>query len=77
MNHYIIFSCDKNAKQKCSRLIFIWTHGGRGINFLDGQGISLTVSTSMMYSISMFVVELLENHQYCCYKHDAVCDCNH
>ena len=47
MNHYIIFSCDKNAKQKCSRLIFIWTHGGRGINFLDGQGISLRVSTSV------------------------------
>ena len=39
-------SCDKteNAQEKCSRLIFVWSHGGRGINFLDGHGIHLHVS---------------------------------
>ena len=38
------YSCTENSRQKCSRLIFIWTHGGRGINFLDGHGILLNVS---------------------------------
>ena len=36
--------CTENLRQKCSRLIFVWTHGGRGINFLDGHGIHLNVS---------------------------------
>ena len=34
--------CTENLRQKCSRLIFVWTHGGRDINFLDG--IHLNVS---------------------------------
>ena len=29
------FSCTDNSRQKCSRLIFVWTHGGRGINFMS------------------------------------------
>ena len=36
--------CTESSRQKCSRLIFVWTHGGRGINFLDGHGINLNVS---------------------------------
>ena len=42
----LYFSCleTENFRQKCSRLIFVWTHGGRGINFLDGHGIHFNVS---------------------------------
>ena len=41
---FIFSGCTENLRQKCSRLIFVWTHGGRGINFLDGHGIHLNVS---------------------------------
>ena len=42
----ILLSCKetKDAHKKCSRLIFVYTHGSRGINFLDGHGIHLNVS---------------------------------
>ena len=44
-NPFIVdFSCTENSRQKCSRLIFVSTHGGRGINFLNGHGIHLNVS---------------------------------
>ena len=41
-------SCNPVTVEKCSRLIFVWTFGGKGINFLDGQGIHLTVSCSTL-----------------------------
>ena len=37
-------SCNTERIQKCSRLIFVWTYGGRGIDFLDGHGIPFNVS---------------------------------
>ena len=42
----MLLSCKetKDAHKKCSRLIFVYTHGSRGINFLDGHGIHLNVS---------------------------------
>ena len=37
-------NCNTERVQKCSRLIFVWTYGGRGIDFLDGHGIHFNVS---------------------------------
>ena len=37
-------SCWTERVQKCSRLIFVWTWSGRGIEFLDGHGIPFNVS---------------------------------
>ena len=37
-------SCTTARVEKCNRLIFVGTHGGKGISFLDGHGIHLTVS---------------------------------
>ena len=42
--YYDSLRCDTKRVQKCSRLIFVWTFGGRGINFLDGHGIHFNVS---------------------------------
>ena len=36
-------TCLTKRVQKCSRLIFVWTFGGRGIDFLDGHGILFNV----------------------------------
>ena len=44
---WTVFSCENNRK-KCSRLIFVWSTGGRGINFLDGHGIKLNVRTMLI-----------------------------
>ena len=53
------FSCKntENYQQKCSRLIFVWTHGGRGINFLDGHGIHLHVSD---YFVSFCIYRFIQ-----------------
>ena len=40
---YYHLSCSTERVQKCSRLIFVWTFGGRGIDFLDGHGILFNV----------------------------------
>ena len=41
---YDNINCNTKRVQKCSRLIFVWTYGGRGIDFLDGHGIPFNVS---------------------------------
>ena len=40
---YYHLTCLTEWVQKCSRLIFVWTFGGRGIDFLDGHGILFNV----------------------------------
>ena len=40
----IFLSCDSNHKKKCSRVIFVNSNGGKGIHFLNGHGILLSVS---------------------------------
>ena len=40
---YYRLTCLPERVQKCSRLIFVWTFGGRGIDFLDGHGILFNV----------------------------------
>ena len=40
---YYHLNCLPERVQKCSRLIFVWTFGGRGIDFLDGHGILFNV----------------------------------
>ena len=47
---YYHLSCRPERVQKCSRLIFVWTWRGRGIEFLDGHGIHFNVS----FLISIF-----------------------
>ena len=42
--YYDSVRCKTERVQKSSRLIFVWTFGGRGINFLDGHGIHFNVS---------------------------------
>ena len=41
---YYRSNCNTERVKKCSRLIFVWTYGGRGIDFLDGHGIPFNVS---------------------------------
>ena len=43
-NWLVYISCNTERIQKCSRLIFVWTYGGRGIDFLYGHGIHFNVS---------------------------------
>ena len=59
---YYHLSCRPERVQKCSRLIFVWTWRGRGIEFLDGHGIHFNVS--FLISIFCYLLEVL-TIQYC------------